>query len=521
MVVVIVTALRAGATDSADGQYATATVVTGSINQTLPLVGTVAAANDAIASFPISGTVATTTVAVGDQVKAGQTLATLDAHGLQESVDSARASLLRAQTTLESASSTGSSTAPAGNGSTTRSGGSSGQLAGIIRSLSTLLRPVQAAQAQQQLACQAVLGSSSTRPTGAPTGRPTSPTSSPASPTSSPTSPTSSPTSPTSSPSTTSSPTSPTSSPSTTKPSRAELAACVGATGRLVAAENGALVGMAQAGAALQRAAASVGSTSSSGAQSGGAGAGTRAGSSANAQVAVLQAQQSLDSATMNLSGAVLKAPIAGVVAIVPFSAGDRVGTSAGIEIVGPGAAIVSTSVPLSRLPSIAVGQAVEVNVGGSVTPVAGTVSLVGSLPDSISGSAPTYPVRIVVPEPTTALASGAHVDVEITISTVSGVLVIPVSAVTPLSTSTGSVVVLADGVPTATPVSTGAVGAGLVEIRYGLSAGQVVVLADRNATLPTSTNPFRGLSGGGGQFGRSRNGTPGNGGGAGGRPGG
>lgn len=102
------------------------------------------------------------------------------------------------------------------------------------------------------------------------------------------------------------------------------------------------------------------------------------------------------------------------------------------------------------------------------------------------------------MPQAGNALSSGSRADVSIVTAHAADVLVVPGSAVTTVSTGTGVVRVLKDGVATNTPVQTGAVGGGLVEVTEGVTAGQEVVLADRSEALPTASTPNRGLTGGG-----------------------
>ena len=90
-----------------------------------------------------------------------------------------------------------------------------------------------------------------------------------------------------------------------------------------------------------------------------------------------------------------------------------------------------------------------------------------------------------------------------------------PVSAVTGVSSGRGSVQVLSNGTATATTVTVGAVGQGRVQVEEGLTAGQVVVLADPSTALPSSSSTgltrrsstsgvggLTGSGGGGGGFG-------------------
>ena len=87
---------------SASG-YRTATVASQSVDQTLTEVGVVQPVSQATVAFPVSGTVATVDVAVGDKVGVGQKLATLDTTSLQASVDQSQAALDQAELTLEKA----------------------------------------------------------------------------------------------------------------------------------------------------------------------------------------------------------------------------------------------------------------------------------------------------------------------------------------------------------------------------------------------------------------------------------
>lgn len=117
-------------------RYTTATAQTGTVTQTVAGPGTVASVSSAAVAFQVSGTVATVDVAPGDQVDAGQTLATLDPTLLEAAVTSAQETLeearqqraddLSAQTS-GSGSSSGTGSSGAGSSGTASSGtGSSG-----------------------------------------------------------------------------------------------------------------------------------------------------------------------------------------------------------------------------------------------------------------------------------------------------------------------------------------------------------------------------------------------------------
>ncbi|MDT4972576.1 MAG: trimeric autotransporter adhesin, partial [Pseudonocardiales bacterium] len=100
-----------------------ATVALGTVTQTVESSGTVTASTKQTAQFPVSGTVKSVDVAVGDKVKAGQTLALLDTTALQSAVDSVAASLAAAQQKL---SADASGQVSSGSGATSGASGTSG-----------------------------------------------------------------------------------------------------------------------------------------------------------------------------------------------------------------------------------------------------------------------------------------------------------------------------------------------------------------------------------------------------------
>ena len=122
------------ATSGSQPRYRLASVTRGSTAQTLVGVGTVQPAHQASVSFPVTGTVATVPVHLGQEVKAGQVLATLDPTALQAALDSATAQRASAQLTLDSArngqlgaASTGAgSSGPAGSSGSSGSSGAAG-----------------------------------------------------------------------------------------------------------------------------------------------------------------------------------------------------------------------------------------------------------------------------------------------------------------------------------------------------------------------------------------------------------
>lgn len=102
--------------------YRTVAVGTGTAVQTLDAVATITPVNQANLNFNVSGTVSAVNVSVGQQVTAGQTLASLDVTSLQAGVTSAQANLASAQATLVSDEATQSAQSSATTSSPTTSG---------------------------------------------------------------------------------------------------------------------------------------------------------------------------------------------------------------------------------------------------------------------------------------------------------------------------------------------------------------------------------------------------------------
>lgn len=100
-------------------RYTTAVATMGEVQQTVAETGTVASALRRDVAFPVAGTVASVAVGLGDSVKAGQTLATMDKASLQDALDNANTTLQQAQQQLSDdlASQTATSTASSSSSS--------------------------------------------------------------------------------------------------------------------------------------------------------------------------------------------------------------------------------------------------------------------------------------------------------------------------------------------------------------------------------------------------------------------
>lgn len=199
LLVAIAVGAHAATTTGTGQRYRLATVRVGSVDQTLVLTGTAQPTTRYTATFPTAGTVTSVAVTLGQQVRAGDVLATVDPAPLRQAVLDAQAQVAQAQVAVDSAeagTAVGASavSAPVGGSGGTGSGAAGGAPSATRAAPSSgtpdaLIAAVQVALRQQRTACESVLtpasGSGGTgRPDVAPPG-PTGPRS--GTPTSSPT----------------------------------------------------------------------------------------------------------------------------------------------------------------------------------------------------------------------------------------------------------------------------------------------------------------------------------------------
>jgi len=523
LVVVGTITARTNASASPSDTYRTTAVTTGSVEQRLNLTGSVQRVNQVSRSFAVPGTVSSVAVAVGDAVRAGQTLATLDPKPLTSAVTNAEAALAQAKATLESdqttttaATSTGSTTAT--NATPTRTTPTTGArvTSPSGRSGASANQTLAAAQlrvTRAQSAVTADLRRATAVLTQCAPFFPSEPSST---------------TAPTTAAPTPSTPTNP--------PTDAEITACLGAlrtapTQLQIQRDQQALTisqsdltkaftlaittaGNTTTTSTTPSASGSTGqsSTSASGStgQSGGGQSGGTGQSSATRissdQAAVTNAQASLSGAQADRASATLRSSIAGTVGSVSMVSGSS-SQSTSIVIVGAGAAEVTVNVPLMSMASVHVGQKANVTPQGATGSVPGSVTSISLLPSAAatgSGSGtgtaqataapstPTYPVVVLVPDALPALASGSRAEASLMIGAVADVLTVPNSALTPLGNGQALALTFKGGVVTRALVTTGYAGMLTTQITSGLSAGQQVVLADLSTALPTNTTNAR-----------------------------
>jgi multidrug efflux pump subunit AcrA (membrane-fusion protein) len=235
------------------------------------------------------------------------------------------------------------------------------------------------------------------------------------------------------------------------------------------------------------------GSGSTSSASSAGSGTGTvSAAQLAADQAAVDAAVAQLALAEQNLVQATIVSPIDGMVSSVGLTAGTQVAagsSSSAIGVINPDGHAVTLSVDVTKIPEVRVGDAATVVPDGSTAALPAVVSYVAVAPGSSGSSA--YSVQLSFTGHPTGLRDGIQAAVTLVTAQAAGSLSVPTSAVYHLGSLT-YVLVMTGSTTTRHFVTVGGVGALYTQVTKGLSAGQLVVLADVSAAIPTSTTSSR-----------------------------
>jgi RND family efflux transporter MFP subunit len=505
--------------------YRTAVVAEEDVERTLSGVGTIEPVSQASVAFPVSGTVAQVDVSVGSTVVAGQVLASLDTASLDASLHTAEASLAAAELALTKALN-GEATASAGGGAGPSGGSaSSGAGSGAAPTTATTTTPTTdgkgsgapapssgdgdalvaarraVADGQHQLdldlaAAQAALAASSTACSTTPVST-----------------------------TTTDSSTSSTVSGSSTQACQDALGASLARQQTVSADESALQQAVNQLDALLAGSSGTSGSSSStSGSSPSGSsttgGSPTSGGSASGSTSSVTSAdligyQKAVDAAAaevavaqQSVAQATIVSPIDGTVTAIGLKAGDSVSSgssTATIRISGPGGYEVTTSVSVTDLPHVAVGQDARVVVDGSTDERAARVVQISLVPNSATSStSTTYGVVLALTDPRVDLPNGGLARTTIVTGEVAAATAVPTSAVT--TTETGRTVTVLDGGEVSTvSVTVGTVGSTWTEITDGVTVGQTVVLADLSRALPGSATSSSSSSSGSG----SRSGAP------------
>ncbi|GIU86479.1 MAG: hypothetical protein KatS3mg009_0994 [Acidimicrobiia bacterium] len=492
-------AVAVGVTTDGRARLRTATAGYHAVTETIEEVGTLAPVASAEVAFPAAGTVATVAVRPGDEVTVGQVLATLDPAPLEAAVREARAALDRAELALADAQAGGAQAGGDASGSVPSGPTAPAEGDDALRAARRAVLDAQA-RVDDALAAAGEALASAEQVCAAATA-PSPPT-------------TSATTSTTTSATTTTAAT--TTAPATTTTSIPDAGdgtdACAAALTAALDAQTGARDAQDALGEALAAygealaARAGVSDTASGTDASGGSDTppAPAAGAASPERLAALQA--AVDAAAADLFVAVaaraqtaIVSPIDGTVVTVGFAPGDEVtagSTTATIVIDGDGGFEATALVGVDDLPDVEVGQSATVTPDGSGSAIAGEVVRVGLVPVDAGGGA-AYPVTIALPGSADGLRHGSVASVSIVVGGAGRVLAVPTSAVLPADGG-HRVRVLDGGEVEEVEVEVGAVGPDRTEIRAGLAAGDVVVLADLDEPLPgTATDGEAGRVGG------------------------
>jgi multidrug efflux pump subunit AcrA (membrane-fusion protein) len=194
-----------------------------------------------------------------------------------------------------------------------------------------------------------------------------------------------------------------------------------------------------------------------------------------NAQLALTQAQQ-------RVAGTVITAPVAGRVLSVAGTVGssENPGGTGFIVLGGVSDTEVTALFTETDVAHLAVGQPATITLPDNpATPLTGKVSQV-SPAGTVSGRLVRYPVMVAFDQVPANLLYGQSANVVITTQSVSNVLYVSSSAVSPGAGGSATVTVRSGGQDQTRVVQTGLRGDQYTEIRSGLSEGESVVTGGR-----------------------------------------
>jgi HlyD family secretion protein len=469
--------------DGSTGNYRTVRAATGDVEEVLSASGTVDAAHRADLGFGTSGTVAAVTVAVGDTVTAGQVIATLDTTTLEAAVTRAKASVAEAvarlasdrdaqdQAVSDAADTPAASNTPQGS-SPSANPPSSGDSVDAD-TLATLKAQQDAVIAAQSAASAAIAAAKEALATQTEVCADAYQAAADASATG-----------------------------SDAQQAPADNTACADALAAVQAKQAdvsdaqdaladalSALAGtLTKALSALSSsstpskarvAAPSAAATTPASDESASSGQTVTAAQLASDQAQIDAARADLVDARQQLRQAVLRSTRGGTVVSLDVHKGDDVDAGTAVAVVVGGSAVtIETTVGELKIGRVLVGQHVRVTTPGETESADGTVTAIGLVADSSTGTA-SYPVTVTVEDPTIALPAGSQAMLAIVVATVQDVVTVPTSAITRRD-GTDATVQTWDGKKLSNEaVTIGSVGAREVEITDGLSAGDEVVLAD------------------------------------------
>jgi membrane fusion protein, macrolide-specific efflux system len=215
-------------------------------------------------------------------------------------------------------------------------------------------------------------------------------------------------------------------------------------------------------------------------------------------KAALTAAKNQLASAKSQLASATMTSPITGVVAAVNLTVGESVSGNAAsnpnassdssssdnsssdpqILVISTNSWLVNATVDATSVGLIKKGNQAELTVTGASDTVYGTISSIGLVSSSTSGTA-SYPVVIDVTGSPSGLHDGANVTATLIYKQVSNVLVVPTLALHRNANGGQYVEQVKNGKTVQTTVRVGIASGGQTQIVSGLSAGDKIIVPE------------------------------------------
>ena len=214
-------------------------------------------------------------------------------------------------------------------------------------------------------------------------------------------------------------------------------------------------------------------------------------------EAALTAAKNQLASARSQLASATMTSPINGVVAAVNLTVGESVSGNAAsnpngssdssssdsssssdpqILVISTNSWLVNATVDATSVGLIKKGNQAQLTVTGASDTVYGTISSIGLVSSSTSGTA-SYPVVIDVTGSPSGLHDGANVTATLIYKQVSNVLVVPTIALHRNASGGQYVEQVKNGKTVQTTVRVGIASGGQTQIVSGLSAGDKIIV--------------------------------------------
>jgi HlyD family secretion protein len=220
-------------------------------------------------------------------------------------------------------------------------------------------------------------------------------------------------------------------------------------------------------------------------------------------QASVTTAKINVDTAEQTLAAATLTSPLDGVIVAVNVVAGTVAPASADVTVASLDMEVTAT-VTETDLPSLALGQAVSVEITATGQTATGIVKEISPVADSAdAGGVVSYPIVVGLETPPDGTASGMTAEIQVTTAEAADVLSVPAEALNGSAGNYSVMVLGTDGQPATRTVEVGLITSDLAEISSGLAEGETVVTGIATAQTGTATSTGGGLGGGlgGGAF--------------------